>query len=88
MNSSRNIQLFEGSVPKSDAYFVDASGTAVPGVPYGMMALPNEGGKTVVFVKGIPSEADNNLMSSILSRCGKVRPSHLSPSVTACSAFR
>ena len=68
--------------------FVDAPGSAVPGIPYGMMALPNEGVKTVVFVKGIPSEADNNLMSSILSRCGKVRPSHLSPSVTACSAFR
>jgi hypothetical protein len=48
-------------------------GSAAPGIPYGMMALPNEGVKTVVFVKGIPSEADNNLMSSILSRCGKVR---------------
>jgi hypothetical protein len=44
-----------------------------------MMALPNEGIKTVVFVKGIPSEADNNLMSSVLSRCGKVRASHSPP---------
>lgn len=48
------------------------AGSAVAGVPFGMMALPNEGAKTVVFVKGIPSEADNNLMSSVLSRCGKV----------------
>jgi hypothetical protein len=69
-------------------HVVDASGTAVPGVPYGMMALPNEGGKTVVFVKGIPSEADNNLMSSILSRCGKVPPppSPLRPSTSTCRA--
>jgi hypothetical protein len=52
-----------------------ASGTVVAGIPYGMMALPNEGIKTVVFVKGIPAEADNNLMSSILSRCGKVHAS-------------
>ncbi len=53
------------------------AGNAVAGVPFGMMALPNEGAKTVVFVKGIPSEADNNLMSSVLSRCGKVIISHL-----------